>query len=128
MRTMVKAGLVFVLGAVFALSPISAEAHPPDFRPGAPGVGDPYFPLDGNGGYDVRHYSLDLGYDPPTDTLTGVATITARATQDLSQFDLDLVGLTVRSVTVDGRPTAWSRDGQELIIVPARGLRRHHSF
>src|SRR5215218_5353949 len=25
------------------------------FRPGAPGVGDDYFPLYGNGGYDVRH-------------------------------------------------------------------------
>jgi hypothetical protein len=25
------------------------------FRPGAPGVGDVYFPNYGNGGYDVRH-------------------------------------------------------------------------
>jgi hypothetical protein len=25
------------------------------FRPGAHGVGDDYFPLYGNGGYDVRH-------------------------------------------------------------------------
>jgi hypothetical protein len=25
------------------------------FQPGAPGLGDEYFPLDGNGGYDVRH-------------------------------------------------------------------------
>ena len=47
------------------------------FGPGAPGIGDPYFPLDGNGGYDVRHYDLDLTYDPDTDLLTGVATITA---------------------------------------------------
>ena len=23
--------------------------------PGAPGIGDPYYPLDGNGGYDVAH-------------------------------------------------------------------------
>jgi hypothetical protein len=30
------------------------------FQPGAPGLGDEYFPLDGNGGYDVRHYELDL--------------------------------------------------------------------
>ena len=26
--------------------------------PGAAGIGDPYFPLEGNGGYDVRHYDL----------------------------------------------------------------------
>ena len=35
--------------------------------------------------------------------LRGVATIEAKATQDLSSFNLDLDGLTVRSVKVDGR-------------------------
>ncbi|HEY6709208.1 MAG TPA: M1 family peptidase, partial [Actinomycetota bacterium] len=54
------------------------------FRPGAPGVGDDYFPLYGNGGYDVRHYLLKVSYDPATDRLVGVATISARATQNLS--------------------------------------------
>ena len=39
------------------------------FGPGAPGIGDPYFPLDGNGGYDVKHYVLDVAYDPATDVL-----------------------------------------------------------
>jgi len=52
-------------------------------------VGDPYFPLDGNGGYDVGHYLLDLGYDPATDVLHGRALIVARATQSLSSFNLD---------------------------------------
>src|SRR5207342_1300569 len=59
------------------------------FTPGAPGVGDPYYPLDGNGGYDVQHYDLDLTYDPNTDELSGTATIGARATQNLSAFNLD---------------------------------------
>jgi hypothetical protein len=44
---------------------------------GAPGVGDDYFPNYGNGGYDVRHYLLKVAYDPATDRLTGVATISA---------------------------------------------------
>jgi hypothetical protein len=48
------------------------------FGPRAPGIGDPYFPLDGNGGYDVRHYDLDVRYEPSTDVLSGVATIRAR--------------------------------------------------
>ena len=52
------------------------------FQPGAPGIGDPYFPLDGNGGYDVGHYSLDLTYDPATAHLDGVATIEATATRE----------------------------------------------
>ena len=47
-----------LLGAVLvvALLPLSAraESNPPTFRPGAAGIGDPYFPLDGNGGYDTH--------------------------------------------------------------------------
>jgi hypothetical protein len=38
--------------------------------PGAAGIGDPYFPLEGNGGYDVRHYDLTFSYDPATDRPT----------------------------------------------------------
>jgi hypothetical protein len=116
------------LSGALALSPVTAQASGPHFRPGAAGVGDPYFPLDGNGGYDAQHYDLDVGYDPPTDTLTGIATLTARATQDLSRFDLDLVGLTVRSITVNGRAATWRRSGQELVVTPARGLRKGARF
>jgi aminopeptidase N len=96
--------------------------------PGAPGLGDPYWPLDGNGGYDTRHYALELSYDPPTDTLRGVATIAARATQDLSSFNLDLDGLTVRSITVGGDAAAWTRDGSELTVTPPRTVRDHRAF
>jgi hypothetical protein len=45
---------------------------------GAPGLGDDYYPLYGNGGYDVAHYLLKVSYDPATDRLAGVATISAR--------------------------------------------------
>ena len=96
--------------------------------PGAPGIGDPYFPLDGNGGYDVRHYRLQVGYDPATDVLTGRATITARATQDLSSFNLDFTGLTVRSIEVDSRDATWARDGSELTVTPRHGLRSGRDF
>ena len=100
----------------------------PTGTPGAPGIGDPYFPLDGNGGYDVRHYDLDVTYDPSSDVLTGIATIEAEATQDLSSFDLDLTGLDVRSVTVDGDEAAWTREGQELTITPEDDLRGGKTF
>jgi hypothetical protein len=80
----------------------AAPSTPP--RAGAAGIGDPYFPLDGNGGYDVQHYDLDVRYDPRTNVLQGVATIEARATHSLSSFNLDFVRpLTVRSVTVGRR-------------------------
>jgi len=57
-----------------------------------------------------------------------VATIHARATQNLSTFDLDLVGLNVRAILVDGRRATWRRDGRELIVTPRRGIRRNRSF
>ncbi len=114
------------LGLVAGTAPASGGATP--FSPGAPGVGDPYFPLDGNGGYDATHYGLDLTYNPATDRLTGKATIQAKATQNLSRFNLDLHGLTVRSITVDGKPARWSRSGDELTVIPRNGLRRATSF
>ena len=94
-----------VVAAVLALIAYGTPADAqPRFRPGAPGIGDPYFPLAGNGGYDVRHYGLDITYTPATDVLAGIATISARATQDLSAFNLDFDGLTLRSLI----RTAWT--------------------
>jgi Peptidase family M1 domain/Peptidase M1 N-terminal domain len=105
-----------------------ATAHHHSFQPGAPGLGDEYFPLDGNGGYDVKHYDLALAYEPATDTLTGVATIEARATQNLSSFNLDFDDLTVRSVRVNGDRARWTHADGELTITPRRGLRDHKRF
>ncbi|HEY6749665.1 MAG TPA: M1 family metallopeptidase [Mycobacteriales bacterium] len=114
---------------VFALvAATPAGAAPPRPSPGAPGAGDPYFPQQGNGGYDVATYGLDLRYTPATRRLDGRAAILATATQALSRFDLDLRGFTVRSVTVNGRPAAFSRAGQELRITPSHALRRGRPF
>src|SRR3954464_12486809 len=108
-------------GAVFH-APFGGHGHGrPDYQPGAPGIGDPYFPLEGNGGYDTQHYDLTFSYDPATDRLEGLAIITAKATQDLSRFDLDLQQLDVSSVTVDAKTASFNRDGQELQITPKNG-------
>lgn len=96
--------------------------------PGSPGLGDPYFPLAGNGGYDVAHYNLTVDYDPGSDELEGVARIRAEATQTLSSYNLDLDGLEVRSVTVDGTNAEWTRKGGELTVTPARPLRAGRDF
>jgi aminopeptidase N len=88
-----------------------AGAGGPRYTAGAAGVGDAYFPFAGNGGYDVSHYNLDLTYTPPRPApaplvgqLTGVATIDLVATQDLDRFNLDLRGMDVRAITVNGKP------------------------
>lgn len=121
--------ITVVFAAVLALVASGTPANAqPKFRPGAPGIGDPYFPLAGNGGYDVKHYGLDIKYTPDTDRLAGVAVITARATQDLSAFNLDLHGLTVRSLTVNGLSARWSRHDDELTVTPRKGLPSGRTF
>ncbi|MFF7448250.1 MULTISPECIES: M1 family aminopeptidase [unclassified Streptomyces] len=95
---------------------------------GGAGVGDPYFPEAGNGGFDVSRYALRLSYDPEAEHLSGTATVTARATGDLSAFDLDLKGMDVAEVTVEGRAARWEREGQELIVRPGGGLEKGETF
>ncbi|MEV5570076.1 M1 family metallopeptidase [Spirillospora sp. NPDC052269] len=123
--------LPLALAAVTAVglaSALPASASPPRYTPGAEGVGDPYFPLEGNGGYDARHYSLDLAYDTSSGQLAGTVTMTAKATQNLSSFDLDLTGMEVSKVVVDGRRASFHHQGQELKITPRHGLRRNSEF
>jgi aminopeptidase N len=117
-----------VAAAVVGMS-TSATAAGPVGTPGAPGIGDPYFPNLGNGGYDVADYHLDLTYAPTNQSISGTATITATATQDLSQFDFDLSGLTVTGITVDGVPvTSWTRQRSELVVTPASVIADAASF
>lgn len=115
-----------LIASVVLGSPALAMAS--DFAPGAAGLGDPYFPLDGNGGYDAEHYRLRLRYDPGSGRLDGVASIQARATQSLSQFNFDLDGLQVLGAEVDGCAAGWSQADGELTITPERGLREGVSF
>jgi aminopeptidase N len=96
--------------------------------PGAPGVGDPYYPGLGNGGYDVDHYTLDLTWLADAGELDGVATLEATATQDLSRFNLDLSGLEVRSVTVGGDRAEVTRQERELVIEPPTDIAEGESF
>ena len=99
-----------------------------DFTPGSSGLGDPFFPNAGNGGYDVANYDLKLAYDPGTDVLDGKAVVTATATQDLSRFDLDLRGFQISKLTVNGVAATFARDGQELVITPRTGIRSGSTF
>ncbi|MER6221984.1 M1 family metallopeptidase [Streptomyces sp. 900105755] len=96
--------------------------------PGAPGIGDPLMPLDGNGGYTVRRYTLDLDWRAPGTPFPAGTTISATATQALSRFDLDFAGNTLHRVTVDGTPAGAVRDGDELVVTPARPIPRGRTF
>ncbi len=114
---------IIVPGALAAASLLLAiPASAASYSPGAPGIGDPYYPYYGNGGYDVSHYDLRLTYRPGTDELAGTATVSARTTQDLSSFDLDFL-LDVSEVRVNGAQAAFTTSGQhELVVTPKHPL------
>ncbi|MCB0063700.1 MAG: M1 family metallopeptidase [Caldilineaceae bacterium] len=95
---------------------------------GAPGLDDPLYPLLGNGGYDVQHYTIALTVDVDTNTISGTTTISATALADLAGFNLDFWGLTLGTVTVDGEVATTTRDGQELTITPATPLAADTDF
>ena len=122
-----SATVLGVTGAVVATGPAEAHGRP---TPGAPGLGDRLYPLLGNGGYDVRNYDLSLTYPrkDPAQQVKGTVTISAVATQDLSRFDLDFGGDSVGRVLVNGRPAAFTRSGDELVVTPKRALASHRGF
>jgi len=116
------------LAAALTLLAVAAAPAAAEFTPGAAGGGDPFYPSAGNGGYDVRSYDVKLDYQPQNEQLAGDVTIAARATQDLSSFNLDLRGFNVSTVTVNGAAASFARKGQELTVTPAGGLRRNRDF
>jgi aminopeptidase N len=126
-RTSLLVICALTIGLVTAATPAYAASQ---FSPGAPGTGDPYFPDMGNGGYDVGHYDIRLAFDPATKAINATTTIRARATQNLSRFDLDFQGpLRISRLSVDGRHAAFTRSGaQELVITPPHGLRKGRPF
>jgi aminopeptidase N len=111
-----------VLGLAAAVLLVAApSAVGKQYVVGSDGLGDPFFPQAGNGGYDVAHYSLTLDYDRPANFLKGTAVIQATATQNLRRFNLDFRDFyAISSLTVNGQRAQFARPGeQELAISPA---------
>ena len=116
-------------------APPATPPPPPAFTPGARTLGDPLLPQIGNGGYDARHYSLALDYDPAANVFdSATMTMTARATQNLSELSLDFQNLPVDSVTIAGAPATFSQvaatpalsgggtQPMKLVVTPAAGI------
>jgi aminopeptidase N len=123
LRTLVTAVLAAAM-VVSAATPAGAGTS----TIGGEGIGDPYFPRAGNGGYDVRHYHLNVRYEPSTGRLEGIARITLVPLMDLTRFDFDLVGLHVERVRVAASPATWTRrDRHELVVTPSHLLPAGHA-
>ncbi|ONI78834.1 peptidase [Actinosynnema sp. ALI-1.44] len=127
---------ILVVGCTSSPPDNSAQQPQPQPQPGQPpaassadGAGDPYYPKDGNGGYDVADYNVSISYDPATGILDGDTTISAKATAELTKFNLDLIGFEVTAVDVDGKPAKAGREGEhELVITPPSPVAKDATF
>ena len=92
---------------------------------GAAGIGDPYYPTAGNGGYQIDSYNLNLSYDPDSNDLQSTAVLkgTVTSTDGLTRFNLDLQPtMKVSAVEVGGAPATFTQEDAELVITPASAL------
>jgi aminopeptidase N len=79
--------------------------------------GDPYLPGHGDQSYDVEAYEIDLDYRVASNHLDGRAQLTVVARVALDRLVLDLSGLGVGKVTVDGRrPAKYAARAGKLTI------------
>ena len=82
---------------------------------------DPYVPGHGNPGFTVSRYELDLDYRVASNRLVATARLHLTATAALTRFSLDLAGLRVNKVLVNGRrPSRYvHRTGKLQIVLEA---------
>ncbi len=89
---------------------------------------EPFFPRAGNKGYDALDYNVSFSYGAGTGVVHGRTLLTARARQRLSRFSLDLHGLTVSAVWVDGERAEFNRGRDKLKIAPEQAIERGAEF
>ncbi len=117
---------LLIIVSLFVASVASAQTPPPDT--GADSIGDYFYPELGNGGYDARHYALDLVVDVAGNTIDGSVTITATALHDLRTFNLDFIGFEISQVLVNEKEVDWERESHELIVAPLTPLPANEAF
>jgi aminopeptidase N len=78
---------------------------------------DAYTPQAGDPSIHVDHYDLTLDYRVPTNRLSGSAVLDIRALAHTTTVSLDLVGLRVSRVRVDGDPRASFRQSDRKVRI-----------
>jgi aminopeptidase N len=81
---------------------------------------DPFFPGSGSPAYDVSHYDISLSYRPPArdgarSRIAARTAIRVHAKKALRRLELDLAGLRVRRVEVNGARARSKRRRDKLI-------------
>lgn len=127
-----RSPVVITIALVFASAVLPASvAAPITFTAGGSTGGDPYYPEMGNSGYDAFSYAVTMDIAIKGDgsrPIKGETLMTATATQNLSRFSMDLRGLKVSRVTIDGKSVKFTRSATKLFITPKSGIRQGQTF
>ena len=84
---------------------------------------DPYLPGHGDSRYSVEHYDLTLDYKMATNRLQGRATLRVRALTATAALRVDLSGLHVDKLRVDGeKPKRYTHKARSIEIKLATSL------
>jgi aminopeptidase N len=85
---------------------------------------DPYLPGSGDDRFGVDHYDLTITYRPASNRLDGEARIAATVLDETRDVCLDLAGLAVDKVTVDGKRAAKYRHRKGKLHITLPGPKR----
>lgn len=110
--------LVLIPGMVFLAPAIGGEGR----------ERDPFFPNAGDSRYDVSEYDVALTYRHTARSIRARTTISATATTDVEQFEVDLERLRVTSVKVNGAEADFSRTRKKIAITPASPIAQGQEF
>jgi len=89
---------------------------------GEPSAGDPYRPRSGDDTYRVLRYDVDLDYRVASNRLDAGVVLSVLTRRATSALHLDLAGLRVAKVLVDGRPARHLHRGRKLRVTLPRAV------
>jgi len=81
------------------------------------GIGDPTFPTLGSRSYGAEHYAIQVNYDPVSNSLSGICTISGHMLVDGSEIVLDFKGLNVQSTKLNGAKCLNKISGSKLRLI-----------
>lgn len=83
-------------------------------------AGDPYRPKSGDDAYRVLRYDVDLDYRVASNRLDATVALSVLTRRATSRLHVDLAGLRVVKVLVDGRPARYAHRGRKLVVTLPR--------
>ncbi|WP_088317377.1 M1 family metallopeptidase [Kineosporia sp. R_H_3] len=83
-------------------------------------AGDPYRPKSGDDAYRVLRYDVDLDYRVASNRLDATVALSVLTRRATSRLHVDLAGLRVVKVLVDGRPARYVHRGRKLVVTLPR--------